>query len=79
MIDAERYRGKIEVRRPFFGEPRLMIAGRDQTKLMDTLRIEDFPLFYPRKLSKRLNTPGAIGAEFRQEVAELLASAFPRA
>lgn len=56
-----------------------MIAGRDQTKLMDTLRIEDFPLFYPRKLSKRLNTPGAIGAEFRQEVAELLASAFPRA
>jgi hypothetical protein len=123
VIDAKRYRGKIEVRKPFFGEPRLLIAGRDKTKLIEglirqqevvraalteavpgmpvhacfcflspdnqaggsglpllrTLHIEDFPLFYPRKLSKHLNTGGELSAESRQEVAELLATAFPRA
>jgi hypothetical protein len=123
VIDAKRYRGKIEVRKPFFGEPRLLIAGRDKTKLVEglkrqreavhaaltetvpampvhacfcflnpdnqtggsglpllrTLRIEDFPLFYPRRLSKPLNTPGALSAESRREVAELLATSFPRA
>ncbi len=123
MIDAKRYRGKIEVRKPFFGEPRLLIAGRDKTKLVKglkrqreavhaalaetvpampvhacfcflnpdnqaggsglpflrTLRIEDFPLFNPRRLSKHLNTPGALSAESREEVAELLATVFPRA
>jgi hypothetical protein len=123
VIDAKRYKGKIEMRRPFFGEPRLLIAGRDQTKLVEglkrqreavraalaetapaapvhacfcfvnpdgqgggsglpllrTLRIEDFPLFHPRKLSKRLNAPGALSAESRREVAEMLATAFPRA
>ena len=123
VIDAKRYKGKIEVRKPFLGEPRLLIAGRNKTKLVEgltrqrevvratlaetvpampvhgcfcfldpdnqaggsglpllrTLRIGDFPLFYPRKLSKHLNTPGALSAESRQEVAELLATAFPRA
>lgn len=123
VIDAKRYKGKIEVRRPFFGDPRLMIAGRDKTKLVDglrrqretvraalatfqpampvhacfcflnpddqfggsglplirTLRIEDFPLFYPRRLSKHLNAPGPLDAESRQKAAELLATAFPRA
>ena len=123
VIDAKRYKGKIEVRKPFFGEPRLLIAGRDKRKLVDglarqretvraaltetvpampvhacfcflnpasqaggsglpvlrTLKIDDFPLFYPRRLSKRLNTPGALSAESRREVAELLSSAFPRA
>lgn len=123
VIDAKRYKGKIEVRRPFIGDPRLLIAGRDKTKLVDgltrqreavraalagsrpamlvhacfcflnpgsqsggsglpllrTLRIEDFPLFHPRKLSKHLNRPGAVDVESRQEVAELLATAFPRA
>jgi Nuclease-related domain len=123
VIDAKRYKGKIEVRKPFFGEPRLFVADRDKTKLVEglaqqreavraalaealpampvhacfcflnpanqaggsglpllrTFQIDDFPLFYPRRLSKRLNTPGALGAESRREVAELLASAFPRA
>jgi hypothetical protein len=123
VIDAKRYKGKIEVRKPFFGEPRLVIAGRDKTKLVEaltrqreavraalaetvpvmpvhacfcflnpnnqaggshlpllrTLRIEDFPLFYPRKLSKQLNTPGAVGAASREEIAKLLAIAFPSA
>lgn len=123
VIDAKRYKGKIEVRRPFIGDPRLMIAGRDKTKLVEglkrqreavraalagsrptmpvhacfcflnpdnqaggsslpllrTLRIEGFPLFYPRKLSKHLNAPGPLDAESRQEAAELLATAFPRA
>jgi hypothetical protein len=122
VIDAKRYKGKIEVRKPFFGEPRLLIAGRDQTKLVEgltrqreavraalaeaapatpvhacfcflspegpgggnlpllrTLRIEDFPLFHPGKLSKRLNARGALSAESRWQVAELLATAFPRA
>jgi hypothetical protein len=123
VIDAKRYKGKIEVRKPFFGEPRLLIAGREKTKLVEglarqrkavraalaetvpampvhacfcflnpdnqaggsglpllrTLRIDDFPLLYPRKLSKRLNAPGGLSPESRQEVSELLARAFPKA
>ena len=123
VIDAKRYKGKIEVRKPFLGRPRLLIAGRDKTKLVEglarqreavraklaetvpempvhacfcflnpagqsggsglplfgTLSIDGFPLFYPRKLSKRLNAPGALTAESRREVAELLAHALPPA
>jgi Nuclease-related domain len=123
VIDAKRYRGKIEVRKSFVGTPRLTIGGRDKTKLVEglrrqreavratlaasqpampvhacfcflnpgnqaggsglpllrTLRIEDFPLFYPRKLSKHLNVPGPLDADSRQEAAGLLATAFPRA
>ena len=37
VIDAKRYKGKIEVRNPFFGDPRLFIAGRNKTKLVDGL------------------------------------------
>lgn len=37
VIDAKRYKGKIEVRRPFFDNPQLVIAGRDKTKLVDGL------------------------------------------
>lgn len=123
VIDAKRYKGKIEVRKPFFGEPNLFIAGRNKTKLVEglarqrdavrsalaeaipempvqacfcflspvgqaggsglplirTLRINGFPLFYPRKLSNRLNTPGALTGGSRREVAELLIAAFPEA
>jgi hypothetical protein len=123
VIDAKRYKGKIEVRKPFFGDPRLFIKGRDRTKLVEglarqreavlavfaetvpempvhacfcflnparqaggsglppfrTLNVNGFPLFYPRKLSKRLNAPGALTPRSRQEVAEMLAQAFPRA
>jgi hypothetical protein len=34
VIDAKRYKGKIEVRKPFFGDARLVIGGRDKTKLI---------------------------------------------
>jgi len=37
VIDAKRYRGKIEVQTPLFGKPKLKIAGRDQTKLIEGL------------------------------------------
>jgi hypothetical protein len=37
VIDAKRYKGKIEVRKPFFGDPQLVIAGRDKTKLVTSL------------------------------------------
>lgn len=37
VIDAKRYKGKIEVRKPFFGEPRLLIAGRNKAKLIEGL------------------------------------------
>jgi hypothetical protein len=38
VIDAKRYSGRIEVRRPLFGDPRLMIAGRNKTKLVAGLQ-----------------------------------------
>lgn len=123
VIDAKRYKGRIEIRKPFFGEPRLFVAGRDKTKLVEglarqreavraalaetvpampvhacfcflnpanqaggsglpmlrTLEIDDFPLYSPRRLSKRLNAPGALSAESRREVAEQLAMTFSRA
>jgi Nuclease-related domain len=34
VIDAKRYKGKIEVRKPFFGDAKLVIGGRDKTKLL---------------------------------------------
>ena len=37
VIDAKRYKGKIEVRKPLFGDPQLIIAGRDKTKLVEGL------------------------------------------
>lgn len=36
-IDAKRYDGKAEIRQPLFGEPKLFIKGRDQSKLMEGL------------------------------------------
>lgn len=121
VIDAKRYKGKIEVRQPFFGEPRLLIASRNKAKLVEglerqrdavraalaetvpempvhacfcflnpagqsggsglpllrTLTINGIPLLYPRRLSKRLNAPGALSADSRYEVAGLLATSFP--
>jgi hypothetical protein len=123
VIDAKRYKGKIEVRKPFFGEARLVIAGHNRTKLvaglerqleavraalhptvpempvhgcfcflnpagqsggsgiplLRTLRIDGYELLYPRRLSKRLNAPGALSPESRWEVAALLAAALPAA
>lgn len=37
VIDAKRYKGKIEVRKPFFGDEKLVIAVRDKTKLIEGL------------------------------------------
>jgi hypothetical protein len=121
VIDAKRYRGKIEIRRPFFGEAELRIAGRNKTKLVEglerqvevvqsalrsiaprvpvngcfcfinpdgqrggtdlpllrTLRIKDYPLLYPRKLTKLLQQAGELGPDQVQLIAEVLAERFP--
>jgi hypothetical protein len=37
VIDAKRYRGRIKVVKPLFGAHKLVIAGRDQTRLLDGL------------------------------------------
>jgi nuclease-like protein len=117
VIDAKRYRGKIEVRQPLFGAPKLKIAGRDQTKLIDglakqvavvraaledaapgvpvhgclcfvapegfladsglpvlrTLKIKGYPLYYPRRLAKRLNRSGPLTPEQTRQIHAALA------
>lgn len=123
VIDAKRYKGKIEIRKPFFGDAKLFIRGRDKTKLVEglkrqvdavsaglaiveqnvpvggcfcfinpdgqaggsdlpllrTLAIDGLPLYYPRRLSKRLNQTGMIGLEQIAVLAEALVELFPRA
>lgn len=37
VIDSKRYKGKVRVSKPLFGQPTLTIAGRDKTKLIDGL------------------------------------------
>jgi hypothetical protein len=37
VIDAKRYSGKVEIRKPFLGQPKLLIAGRDRSKLAASL------------------------------------------
>ena len=37
VIDTKRYKGKLAIRKPLFGEPKLIIGGRDRTKLIDGL------------------------------------------
>jgi hypothetical protein len=37
VIDTKRYKGRVEVSKPLFGSPRLLIAGRDKTSLVDGL------------------------------------------
>lgn len=123
VIDAKRYKGKIEVRKLFLGDAKLVIAGRDRSKLVEglkrqvdavraalaiveqdvavdgcfcfvnpagqaggsglpmlrTLAIDGFPLYYPRKLSKRLNRPGPLGASEVAVLAETLIELLPAA
>jgi len=123
VIDAKRYKGKIEVRKPFFGEEKLLIAGRDKTKLVEslksqgdavqsaldsigqlapvhtcfcfinpsgqsdgsgiplirTLSIGGCPLYYPRRLAKRLNQPGELDGDQIQLLSHSLARLFPPA
>jgi hypothetical protein len=123
VIDAKRLRGKIEVRKPLFAKPQLVVAGRDRTKLVEglgrqveavraglalieqdvpvhgcfcfinpagqsggsgiplirTLQINDFQLLHPRRLTKRLNRPGELGADRIELIAEALVELFPPA
>jgi hypothetical protein len=37
VIDAKNYRGKVQVRKPLLSAPKLLIDGRDRTKLIDGL------------------------------------------
>ncbi len=37
VIDAKRYKGKVAVPKPLFGQPKLTIAGRDKSKLVEGL------------------------------------------
>jgi hypothetical protein len=123
VIDTKRLKGKIEVRKPLFGKEKLVVAGRDKTKLVEglrrqvdavragleaieedvpvrgcfcfvnpdgqaggsgipllrTLTVEGFPLYYPRRLSKRLNRDGPMGPEQMGVLTEALVELFPAA
>jgi hypothetical protein len=123
VIDSKRYKGKIEVRQPFFGDAVLYINGHKNTRLVKgisrqvevvrerlaiigqdvpvqgcfcflnpegqaggsglpllrTLSINDFPLYRPRRLSKRLNKSGPIDDEQIAVLAEALVELLPRA
>jgi Nuclease-related domain len=123
VIDAKRYHGKIEVRRPLFGSPKLRINGRDHTKLVDglakqvavvsaavedvapgipvrgcfcfvppegrfadvglpllrTLKIRGYPLYYTRRLAKRLSRSGPISPELAGQIHAHLAERLPTA
>lgn len=37
VIDTKDLTGKVAVRTPVFGQPKLLVAGRDRTKLVDRL------------------------------------------
>lgn len=37
VVDSKRYKGKVAVNKPLFGQAKLTIAGRDKTKLVDGL------------------------------------------
>jgi hypothetical protein len=37
VIDAKDYTGKVRVERPWFGTPKLLVNGRDRTKIVDGL------------------------------------------
>lgn len=38
VIDTKRLKGKIEVRKPLFGAEKLLVSGRDKTRLVEGLR-----------------------------------------
>jgi hypothetical protein len=117
VIDTKRYRGKVEVINPLFGKPRLIIAGRNQSRLVEalakqvravravlaeetplygcfcfvnppgllatsglpalwTLRIADFRLYAPRRLTRQLNQPGTLTPESVAAIVRTLEAAF---
>jgi hypothetical protein len=77
VIDTKRYRGKIEVLKPLFGKPKLKIAGRDQTKLVDGLANQ--VAVVPRRLAKRLNGSGPLSPEQASTIHAELAVRLPEA
>ena len=123
VIDAKRYRGKIQVLSPLFGAPKLKIAGRDRTNLVDwldaqvgavqavlkavapdvrvqgclcflapeglmadtglpvvrTLKIKGYPLYYPRRLAKRLNRRGTLTPDQARRIHTHLTANLPPA
>jgi hypothetical protein len=123
VIDAKRYRGKIEVRQPLFGAAKLRINGRDKTKLVEglarqvavvktvvadvapgppvhgcfcfvapeglladvglpvlrTLKVNGYPLYYLRRLAKRLNRSGSLTPQQMASIHTLLAESLPPA
>jgi hypothetical protein len=116
VIDTKSHRGRVAVRTPWLGEARLIVAGRDRTRLVDGLarQVElvgtamagiapdvpvhgalcfvdaDLPLLStpslrgvailsPRRLARRLNADGPLGAGDVRAVAAALAERFPPA
>lgn len=123
VIDTKRLKGKIEVRKPLFGKEKLLVAGRDKTRLVDglrrqvaavasaldlieadvplagcfcfvnpdgqgggsgipllrTLTVGGFALYYPRRLSRRLNRDGPVTREQIDVLTEALVELFPAA
>jgi hypothetical protein len=47
--------------------------------LLRTLSVRGYPLYYPRRLAKRLNTAGDVNAEQAQAIAYELVRQFPAA
>ncbi|MGA2320296.1 MAG: nuclease-related domain-containing protein [Solirubrobacteraceae bacterium] len=123
VIDCKRYKGKIEVVKPLFGNAKLKVNGRDRTKLIDglekqvahvkaalaniaedvsvhgclcfvapegfladvglpvlrTLKINGYPLYYPKRLAKRLNQQGSITADRAERLQAELDRSLPPA
>lgn len=124
VIDAKRYKGRITVAGGLLRRERLLIAGRDRTKLIDglerqvelvrrtlaaagfeavpvhgclcfvqpeglladvelpllrTLRVRGFPLYYSRRLCRRLNGPGPVSGEEAEQLVRALEDGFPAA
>lgn len=40
VIDTKRYRGRIKVSNPLFGEPKLLVDGRDRTSILAGLDMQ---------------------------------------
>jgi hypothetical protein len=54
-------------------------SGGSGIPLIRTLQINDFQLLHPRRLTKRLNRPGELGADRIELIAEALVELFPPA
>ena len=116
VVDAKDIRGKVRVSTPLFGNPTLLVNGRDRTKLIEgldrqvatvrdtlrthqrdvpvrgvlcftradlpllgTLRLRRHELLYRNALLRRLTAEGELDAKGIQELAPVIAAAFPPA